>query len=116
MPNRGQPTLDFVGLGLSSPLRDLSGSRCANETGFFIARIGRVEWQVEAESLTSRVGGNIPIGISFGDQFLAPGVDQKSNEIGAAVVTTVVVNSLGNVSLVEINLRVNFVSNPRSPR
>ena len=116
MSNRGQPTLDFVGLGSSSPLRHLSGSRCTNETGFFIARIRGVEGQVEAESLTGRVGGDIPIRISLGDQFLAAGVDQKSNEIGTAVVTTVVVNSLGNVSLVEINLIVNFVNDARSPR
>lgn len=65
---------------------------------------------MQTKSRTSVVGGNVSIRVSLGDQFLTASVNKKTNKVRSAVVTTVIMYSLGDVCLVEIDLEVHILA------
>ena len=83
---------------------DCSGGSGISNLGLGLGCLG-IERNVQAQTLTSGVGSDTPVSISFSNELLATGVNKQTNEIRAHVMTRKVSQRLGQVAFVEVDLR-----------
>jgi hypothetical protein len=63
-----------------------------------------VERSVQSQALPSRISRNASIGVGLCDKLLAPGVNQKTNQIRSHIVSSEVRKRFRQVAFVEIDL------------